>query len=96
MLSYPESAPPIDWSAYRKNITEKSVVDQLENAYKVLSIPYPKDTISHEIDAQQADNVKDIEEFCKESQLKIVEAKKMVGICVYLSFKSLKNYFTNQ
>jgi hypothetical protein len=82
MLSYPENAPAIDWSTYRKNITEKSVVDQLENAYKVLSIPYPKDTISHEIDAQEADNAKEIEEYCKESQLKIVEANKLVGICV--------------
>jgi len=78
MLSYPENAPQIDWSTYRQKVVNKSVVDQLENAYKALSIPYPKDTKSQEVDAQEKANAVEVEEFCKQSNEKIVEAKKLV------------------
>jgi len=78
MLSYPETAPQIDWSHYRKNLTDASVVDQLEAAYKALNIVYPKDTLSHEVDAQQKQNELETQEFIKDSQLVIAEANKML------------------
>lgn len=80
MLSNPETAPAIDWAYYKKNVQEKSVVDQLEAAYKALSITYPKDTLSHEVDAQEKVNEKEVEEFIKDSKLVIAEANKLVGM----------------
>lgn len=78
MLSYPENAPQIDWTYYRKNVINKSVVDQLESAYKALSITYPKDTVSDQIAAQEAENQKEVEQFIKDSKEMIAEANKLV------------------
>ena len=80
MLSYPETAPAIDWTYYKTNVLNKSVVDQLETAYKALAITYPKDTLSHEVDAQEKANEKEVEDFIKDSKLVIAEANKLVSI----------------
>ena len=93
MLSYPENAPKIDWSYYRKSIINKSVVDQLESAYKALSITYPKDTLSQDVDAQEENNKKEVELFCKDSEVIINEANKLVGICLFDQKLNLMNLF---
>lgn len=80
MLSNPEKAPAIDWTYYKNNITNKSLVDQLESAYRSLAITYPKDTLSQEVDAQEKANEKEVEEFIKDSKLVIAEANKLVSI----------------
>ncbi|CAG2101332.1 unnamed protein product, partial [Medioppia subpectinata] len=78
MLSYPETAPKIDWSYYRTNITAKGIVDQLESSYKALNIVYPKDNISDQIAAQEAENEKEVELFVKDSKQIQNEAKKLL------------------
>jgi len=78
MLSYPETAPKIDWTYYRKNIIAQSVVDQLEASYKALNIAYPKDTLSDQITAQEAENEKDVQAFISDSRQVQAEASKLL------------------
>jgi len=78
MLSYPETAPQIDWAYYRKNITAASVVDQLEKSYKALNIAYPKDNVTEQINAQEVENEKEVELFIKDSKQIQTEANKML------------------
>jgi hypothetical protein len=80
MLSYPETAPKIDWAYYKQNITAKSVVDQLEASYKALNITYPVDNVSDQIAAQEAANEKEAEAFIQDSKQIQTEANKMVCI----------------
>ncbi|XP_054155111.1 ATP synthase subunit d, mitochondrial-like [Oppia nitens] len=77
MLSYPETAPTIDWAYYKKNVINKTVVDQLESTYKALSITYPKDTVSEQIDGQERENDKEVQEFIESSKRTQTEAQKM-------------------
>ncbi|CAM5999848.1 unnamed protein product [Sphagnum balticum] len=71
MMTNPEAPPAIDWSYYRTNIVTPGVVDALEKAYKGLKVPYPKDTLSQAVDAQQKADENSVVEFCATSELKI-------------------------
>jgi len=75
MMSYPENPPAIDFNYYRSRLAQPAVVDQLEQSYKTLSIPYPKDTRSHEVDEQEKDQQKLAAVFCSESETRIKEAQ---------------------
>lgn len=55
------------------------MVAEFEKQYSALSIPYPPDTVSSQIDAQ-ADSIKsDIEKFKVESNARIEEYKKQLA-----------------
>lgn len=69
-------------------------MDQLEKAYKSLQIPYPKDTRTSEVDAQEQENKKSIEDFCKSSDTRIEDAKKLVKLFViYVIFIFISNFY---
>lgn len=74
----PETPPEVDWNTYRAQISNKEVVSQLESAYKALKIPYPKDAVTPMIDQQEKDCQVTVQEFCKQSNAKIEEAKVLV------------------
>jgi len=77
MLSYPETAPSIDFNSYRNRVANPEIVDKLEKAYKSVQISYPKDTRSHEVDTQQKQSKINNEELLRTSALVIEEALKM-------------------
>ncbi|KAK9685343.1 ATP synthase D chain, mitochondrial (ATP5H) [Popillia japonica] len=59
----PEAPPKIDWAFYKSKVPVAGMVAEFEKQYSALSIPYPPDTVSSQIDAQ-ADSIKsDIEKF---------------------------------
>ena len=57
MNSYPEKPEPVDWSYYSQNIAKPNLVDEFKKQYEALSIPYPKDVATAEIEALQQKTV---------------------------------------
>ncbi|GJQ68399.1 ATPsyn-d [Trypoxylus dichotomus] len=76
--SLPEAPPKIDWTFYKSKIPAASMVAEFEKQYNALSIPYPPDTVSSQIDAQASEIKKDIEKFKVESNARIEEYKKQL------------------
>merc|ERR1711971_427000 len=44
VVGKPESSPEIDFNFYKRRLSNPAFVDQLEQLYKSVNIPYPKDT----------------------------------------------------
>lgn len=78
VLSYPETAPQIDFKEYRTRAADPAVIDELEKIYKSLKIPYPKDTQTAQIDQQEKEDQKRVDLYCKDSVARAEEAKAMV------------------
>jgi len=53
VLSYPETAPKIDWSFYKKNIVTAGLVDSFQKQFDTLQVPYPPDKVSSKIDTME-------------------------------------------
>lgn len=49
------------------------MVDEFQKQYSALTIPYPPDTVSSQIDAQEKEIKRDIEKFKSESNVRIAE-----------------------
>lgn len=78
VLSYPENPPAINFEEYRKKVSSKEAVNQLEAAYKALKITYPKDTLSPEVDKQEEEYKKKATAYVDVANAKIAEAEKLV------------------
>jgi len=57
--SLPETPPALNFAAVKSQISDPAIVDAIEKSYKaaLASIPYPKDTKSHEVDAQEKEQL---------------------------------------
>ena len=66
MVANPESPPKIDWSYYKKNVTTPGLVDQFQKQYEAVSIPYPADKYTADIESEEKQMAKKIEEFIQE------------------------------
>ena len=53
MLSLPETAPKIDFAAYKARITVPGMVEEFQKQYEALKVPYPADTVSSKVDEVQ-------------------------------------------
>lgn len=55
VLTNPESAPKIDFAAYKKKVALPGLVDTFQKEYESFTakIPYPKDNVTSQIDAQE-------------------------------------------
>lgn len=80
VLSYPENPPQINFEDYKNKVKSKDVVAQLEKAYKAVKIPYPKDTLSQEVDKQEQEFKAQSESYVAVANAKIAEADKLVII----------------
>ncbi|RWS28969.1 ATP synthase subunit d-like protein [Leptotrombidium deliense] len=78
VMSFPENAPAINWSEYRTKIVNKAVVDELEKAYKAVSVPYPEDKWTSSVDEQEKNNENSVAEYCEWSRSKVKEAEEML------------------
>ncbi|XP_076680249.1 ATP synthase subunit d, mitochondrial [Andrena cerasifolii] len=78
MVANPESPPKIDWSYYKKNVTTAGLVDQFQKQYEALSIPYPADKYTAEIESEEKQMEKKMEEFIQEVDKAIGESQREI------------------
>lgn len=57
MNAYTEKPKPINWDYYTRNISKPNLVEDFAKQFKALSVPYPKDTATAEIETLQRDAV---------------------------------------
>merc|ERR1711988_1454538 len=69
----PESAPKIDFDAYRSKISVAGMVDDFQKKYEALDIPYPKDNATAALDAQLVTKKAEYTKFVAESEAKVAE-----------------------
>lgn len=71
----PEQSPKIDWSVYKKHVATPGLVDSFQKAYESLKIPYPADPLSADVDKLRVELKSQIENFKKESEVRIAKSK---------------------
>lgn len=71
VLANPETPPKIDWEHYKKVVPVAGLVDNFQKQYDALKVPYPKDTMSAELEAQVKQMKAEVESFKKASQERI-------------------------
>ncbi|XP_014242954.1 ATP synthase subunit d, mitochondrial [Cimex lectularius] len=79
MLSNPENPPKLDWEMYKKLIPVPGMVDAFQKQYESLQIPYPQDTASSQIDAQEQELKKAVEEFKSGSEQRIQKFREEIS-----------------
>lgn len=77
-MAYPENPPEINFNEYKARLSNKDLVQKLEQAYKSLKIPYPKNTVAAEIDQQELEYKKTCDAYVSIANSKIAEAEKLV------------------
>ncbi|KZC13747.1 PREDICTED: ATP synthase subunit d, mitochondrial-like [Dufourea novaeangliae] len=75
MTANPESPPKIDWSYYKRTITTPGLVDKFQKEYEALSIPYPADKYTADIESEEKETLKQIDNFVQEANQMIENAK---------------------
>ena len=78
VMANPEAAPKIDWAYYKTRVAVPGLVDSFQKNYEALKIPYPSDTLTASIDAQDKQVKGEIEQFKSASQSRIVQHKKSI------------------
>ncbi|KAL3275723.1 hypothetical protein HHI36_020471 [Cryptolaemus montrouzieri] len=78
VISLPENPPAIDWSHYKAKVPVAGMVDEFQKQFAALKIPYPPDTVSSQIDAQEKEIKEDIEKFKRESNERIAKFQKQL------------------
>lgn len=71
VLAQPESAPAINWDYYKQRVPIAGMVDEFQKKYSALTIPYPPDTVSSQIDAQEKEIKSEIDQFKAQSNQRI-------------------------
>ncbi|XP_055627775.1 ATP synthase subunit d, mitochondrial [Toxorhynchites rutilus septentrionalis] len=79
VLANPENPPKLDWAYYQKNVPIAGMVDKFQKAYEALQIPYPADTVTAQIEAQEKQVKEEIVKFIKESESRIAEHQKQIA-----------------
>ena len=60
-MANPEEPPKIDWSYYKANVANKTLVEQFEKQYAALKLPYPDDKGAYaKIEAEKKKLVRDL------------------------------------
>lgn len=57
MNVYSEKPEAINWDHYKKNISKPNLVEGFKKQFEALTIPYPKDTATAEIQELQSKTV---------------------------------------
>lgn len=56
-MANPETAPKIDWDYYKTRVPVQGMVDNFRKKYESLSISYPSDNVTPQIDQQEKEAV---------------------------------------
>lgn len=77
----PETPPALNFAAVKSQVSDPSLVDAIEKSYKAAlgSVPYPKDTKSHEVDAQEREQMELANMVDQQNQRDIKEADELVS-----------------
>ncbi|KAG5328878.1 ATP5H synthase, partial [Acromyrmex charruanus] len=78
MNANPEAPPKIDWAYYKKSIPIVGLVDKFQKEYESITVPYPVDKYTSEIETEEKKMHIQIEEFIIESNQRIVTANKEI------------------
>lgn len=78
MSANPESLPKIDWAFYKKNIASATLVDTFQKQYESISIPYPEDKYTSQIDAAEKQMNIEIEALIKKLHEHTEECKQNI------------------
>ncbi|KYM86127.1 ATP synthase subunit d, mitochondrial [Atta colombica] len=78
MHASPEIPPKIDWAYYKKNILTIGLVDKFQKEYESITVPYPVDKYTSEIETEEKKVHIKIEEFIIESNQRIATVKKEI------------------
>ncbi|XP_029041908.2 ATP synthase subunit d, mitochondrial-like [Osmia bicornis bicornis] len=73
MVAHPEAPPTIDWEYYKKHVSATNLVDKFQKEFQALSVPYPADKYTADIEAKKQEAAKDIEAFTEEANRAIKE-----------------------
>ncbi|EFA01349.1 ATP synthase subunit d, mitochondrial [Tribolium castaneum] len=79
VMENPEKAPEINWSFYKSRVPVAGMVDEFQKQYSALKIPYPPDTVSSQVDAQEQEIKGEIEKFKRESSARISQYEKQLA-----------------
>merc|ERR1712198_90828 len=71
VLGLPEALPVIDFSAYATRVAVPGMVENFQKQYESIAIPYPEDTVSGAIDAQEAEAAVEVKDFIAASNARI-------------------------
>lgn len=74
----PEAPPAINWSHYEKHIAIPGLVQAFKGQYEGTKIAYPADNYTKQVDAQEAEVKKEIEQFVQTSEARIAAYKKEI------------------
>uniref|UniRef100_A0A023G4M7 ATP synthase subunit d, mitochondrial n=1 Tax=Amblyomma triste TaxID=251400 RepID=A0A023G4M7_AMBTT len=102
VLSLPENPPPIDFAMYRARLGNPALVEKFEKEYKAFTVPYPKEHVSPEIDAQERAAKEEVEAFILESKERIENYKKELARyeamipAVHMTMEDFYDYFPDQ
>lgn len=78
-MANPENPPKLDWAYYQKNVPIAGMVDKFQKAYEALQIPYPADTVTAQVEAQEKQVREEISKFCKESEARIADYQSQIA-----------------
>uniref|UniRef100_G3MRM2 ATP synthase subunit d, mitochondrial n=1 Tax=Amblyomma maculatum TaxID=34609 RepID=G3MRM2_AMBMU len=102
VLSLPENPPPIDFAMYRARLGNPALVEKFEKEYKAFTVPYPKEHVSPDIDAQERAAKEEVEAFILESKERIENYKKELARyeamipAVHMTMEDFYDYFPDQ
>ncbi|XP_076175271.1 ATP synthase subunit d, mitochondrial [Ptiloglossa arizonensis] len=78
MAALPEDVPKIDWTYYKKSIVTPGLVEKFQKEYEALSIPYPVDKYTAEIESEEKQLSQNVEQFCRETDQRIEDSRKEI------------------
>ena len=89
-MSLPETPEPINWQYYQKNISKANFVDSFKKQFEAVSIPYPKDTTTEEVNKQEKEFESEALDVIKRSKLQAQELRKeLEGILAQKSYQDM-------
>ncbi|KAJ8037129.1 ATP synthase subunit d, mitochondrial [Holothuria leucospilota] len=69
----PEKPLAINWDMYKQSVPVAGLVDKFQKEYDALKVPYPKDTATVKVNAQEKEMDQDVAKFVAESNKRIKE-----------------------
>ncbi|XP_046403733.1 ATP synthase subunit d, mitochondrial [Ischnura elegans] len=76
VMANPAALPKIDWAHYKKSVPVAGMVDTFQKQYESIQIPYPPDTMTASVEAQEKEVMAEVKKFVAESNTRITEYQK--------------------
>jgi len=73
VLENPETAPKLDFAAYKSKVGIAGLVDNFQKQYEAVKIPYPTEDLTPKINEQEKQAMAEVKKFVAESNARIKE-----------------------